>query len=104
MTRVYVVIGLLVLALVGGYGAGYKAGMGKEKAKEVKVITTAVKDDNEDKAEISSHITEVNKTKSEVSREILLSAPIITYNNCPIGEFTNLRNETYSKFPEMLFQ
>jgi len=101
--KIYIAIGILIATASSCYYVGYQNGTGKAAKAQVKVAKAVIKDDNQDKLAITNHITETNKTKAGVVREIIKTKIVYVPGVCPVNELGILSNQTFATIPTELF-
>lgn len=101
--KIYIAIALIVGISSSSFYVGFQVATGREAKKDVKLLSKAIEDSNEDQIEIIEHIAEVNKTTNEATREIIKIKTIVVTERCIVNDVIRLRNEAYTAYPAELF-
>lgn len=67
---------------------------GREAKKDLKTVTKEVKNDNQDKIEISTHKSGLEAKINEATKTVINSITEIRYTNICPPDFAGMRNET----------
>lgn len=101
--KLYIIGGALIAALLSGFWTGYQVASGKAAKQQIKVVAEVIENSNQDKKEITKHITKTNQVKAGAVREIIKIKEIIVNTECPLSDVASMRNETITRFPPDLF-
>lgn len=67
---------------------------GREAKKDLKTVVKEVKNDNQDKAEITAHKSDLETKVNEATRTVISSTTEIRYTNVCPPDFSGMRNKT----------